>query len=132
MHRNLGILILAAAAWGAAPAQTIYRCGDSYSQQPCPGGAVVAADDARSASQGAQTREAAQRDAKRADAMEKARMKDEAKPAQALIFPGPKKEEPPPKGNNGKLAKGKKPAEFTAVAPQQPGEKKKPKKKAAG
>ena len=53
MYRNMHALCLAGlrAAAGSAPAaaQTIYRCGDSYSQQPCPGGKEVQADDPRSA-----------------------------------------------------------------------------------
>jgi hypothetical protein len=128
MHnKNFPVLIfLAAGAWLApAAAQNIYRCGDSYSQQPCPGGTVVQADDARSASQRSQTSLAAERDAKAADAMEKARIKEEAKPAQAYILP-PKQE--------AAVRQLKKPAHFTAVAPKKPGDaparKKKTKPKA--
>ena len=34
-----------------AQAQGVYRCGNTYSAQPCPGGTAVAVDDARTADQ---------------------------------------------------------------------------------
>jgi hypothetical protein len=136
-NSSIAALCLAACSWIApAAAQEIYRCGDSYSQQRCPGGTLVQADDARSAGQSAQTRLAAQRDAKAADAMEKARLKEEAKPAQAYI-PRPKVQAGAPQQSGGANAtKAKKPAYFTATSPKKPGEaaakkKKKAKKKAA-
>lgn len=80
------VLLAAAAAAGGAVAQAVYRCGDSYGTQPCPGGKLVQTDDPRSASQRAQTAEAARRDARLADGMEKARLKEEAKPAPMAIL----------------------------------------------
>jgi hypothetical protein len=139
MNRNLSIIVLclAASGWMApAAAQDIYRCGDSYSQQRCPGGVLVPIEDARSAAQGKQTSAAAQRDARMADAMEKARLKEEAKPVQAYI-PPPKAQEPGQDySRTAGVAKATKPAHFTAVSPKKPGEtpakkKKKAKKKAA-
>ena len=139
MQRNLtiAVLCLAASGWIApAAAQNIYRCGNSYSQQPCPGGKVVPTDDARSASQSSQTSAASERDAKAADAMEKARLKEEAKPAQAVMPPAKLEEIPPEERNTVVAGKAKKPAYFTAVA-RKPGDtqakkkKKKAKKKAA-
>jgi hypothetical protein len=137
MPRNLpiAVLCLAACGWIApAAAQTIYRCGNSYSQQPCPGGTAVQADDKRSASQSSQTSLAAERDAKAADAMEKARLKEEAKPAQVAMPPA-RAEVPPPEERKVQ-AKAKKPTYFTATQPRKPGDtqakkKKKSKKKAA-
>lgn len=110
----------AAAAAGDAPplAQDIYRCGDSYSQRPCPGGTLVPTDDARSASQRAQTSQAARRDAQLAATMEKARLKEEAKPVQVYV--------PPPKtvatqGDGAKAdGKPKKPAQFTVTGAKKP------------
>ena len=68
-----GILLLMA-AWPAlaqtalpAPAGGVYRCGNSYSDAPCPGGQSVAADDARSAAQQRQAQEVRQRDAAMAE-----------------------------------------------------------------
>jgi len=134
MYKNSFLLLLAAACVVPAAAQGIYRCGDSYSQQPCPGGSVVEAQDERSAVQRSQTSLAAERDAKTADAMGKARLKEEAKPVSAYIpakvesFP----EAPDDIGNPPVASKAKKPAYFTAVAPRKPGDtnKKKAKKKA--
>ncbi len=137
MSTKLGIaaMCLAAGGWIApVAAQTVYRCGNSYSQQPCAGGSAVETQDARSATQRAQTSQAAQRDAKAAGVMEKERLKDEARPAQATI-PAPKEPELAPEdGKVSSPAKAKKPALFTAVSPRKPGDthakkKKKMKKK---
>ncbi|MEO7940584.1 MAG: hypothetical protein ABIR55_18315, partial [Burkholderiaceae bacterium] len=49
-----GLLLLLILPIGVS-AQAIYRCGNTYSQTPCAGGSVVAADDSRSAQQKAQT-----------------------------------------------------------------------------
>ena len=71
MNRKLTIVLLLAASGclaAAAQAQAVYRCGDSYSQQPCPGGKPVQVEDARSADQRADSLKAAQRDAKWAEA----------------------------------------------------------------
>src|SRR5687768_8856308 len=128
MNNKPSLFVLLTAAWlMPAGAQNIYRCGDSYSQKPCPGGTVVQAEDPRSASQRSQTNLAAERDAKTADAMEKARIKEEAKPAQAYI---------PPAKQLAVAQKAKEPAPFKAVAPMKPGDapvkpkKTKPKTKA--
>lgn len=137
MKKQLPIaMVLAAAAWGApAAAQNIYRCGDSYSQQPCPGGALVQAEDARSAGQRAQTSQAAQRDAKSADAMEKARLKEEAKPVQSYIPAAKSAPTAAPGDRKPVLAKPKKPQYFTATSPKKPvqpaAKKKKAKEKTA-
>jgi hypothetical protein len=116
----------------AGAADTVWRCGDSYSSQPCPGGKAVQADDPRTPQQRAQTLEAARKDARSADEMQKARLKEEAKPAQA-VMPPPKAEEldvrEPPAAIPGVA---KKPAYFTAVSPKKaksPAEKKKKKGK---
>jgi hypothetical protein len=125
MNRNLPALIFAAActlgAAQSAAAQGVYRCGDSYSQQPCPGGALVPADDARSESQRKQTQDAARRDGKAADAMEKARLKEEAKPVQAYL-PPPASEPAADEKKPGAAVKPKKPQYFTAAPPRKPGE----------
>jgi hypothetical protein len=128
MNNHLAIGVLCTAlGWGAPAAaqgmQGIYRCGDTYSQQPCAGGKLVAASDSRSATQKAQTDEATKRDARAADAMEKARIKEEARPVpvgmplpkQDAASKGGKKPEPKAKAK-------KKPEHFTAVAPKKPGE----------
>jgi hypothetical protein len=120
-----------ALACAAAGAQGVYRCGDTYSQQPCPGGAPLAAQDSRSAAQQAQTTQATQRNAKAADAMEKSRLKEEAKPISEGRVALPARQEVTPP-DEPVLTKPKKPQYFTASAPKKPGEKpvkKKPKAK---
>jgi hypothetical protein len=137
-NSSIAALCMAACSWIApAAAQQIYRCGDSYSQQRCAGGTLVQAEDARSAGQSSQTRQAAERDAKAADAMEKARLKEEGKPAQAYIPPAKVQETAPQTSSTESGAKAKKPAYFTATSPKKPGDaasqkkKKKAKKKPA-
>src|SRR4051812_8948856 len=135
MYKNSLLYLLAAVCLAPAAAQNIYRCGDSYSQRPCPGGTVVEAEDERSAAQRAQTSQAAQRDAKTADAMEKARLKEGAKPAGSVYIPAKAEtlaDAPENTINPTAARKAKKPAYFTAGAPRKPGEptKKKAKKKA--
>jgi hypothetical protein len=127
MKATISAMALAAfAAALPAAAQGIYRCGNNYSQQPCPGASQLESPPpAPSAQAQAQSREATQRDARAADAMEKARLKEEAKPVSTYI-PASRTEEPaaPEKPV---AAKAKKPQYFTAV---QPGDKKSKKKDA--
>lgn len=81
MSPAAGCAVLALLCAGAAGAQTqVYRCGPdgrSYSQEPCTQGRAIDVADARSAQQAAQTRLAAQRDAQRADEMERERRQAE-------------------------------------------------------
>jgi hypothetical protein len=89
MSSKLPIAYIAAAAFFAAPAmaQTVYRCGDTYVQKPCPGGKAVDVDDSRSASQRTDTLDATKRTAQAANAMQKDRLAEEAKAAQVLLPP---------------------------------------------
>jgi hypothetical protein len=109
-------------ACGAAGAQGVYRCGDTYSQQPCPGGVPVATEDARNAAQRTQATAAAQREAGTAEAMEKARLKEEAKPVAAGHVPLPARQEVSAP-NEPVLNHPKKPQHFTASVPKKPGDK---------
>jgi hypothetical protein len=116
MKRSLLIALLACSA-AAAGAQTIYRCGSStYSEQPCAEGTTVQALRAPDPADAAASRKENERQAKAAEAMERARLKEEARPVAAYI-PKEKVEDTP------KLHK---PEVFTARAP---GDKKKPAKK---
>jgi len=73
------LLSLAAAAFPpGVSAQNVFRCGDRYSQSPCPGGTAIDTTDSRSPAQKAQTDAATARDARAAAALEKARLKQEA------------------------------------------------------
>ena len=114
-----------------AAAQNAYKCGETYSQQPCPGGKLVATDDRRTEEQRAQAEAAARRDAKAADAKETKRLKEEGKPAQAILPPDkpPATAERP--ADKPLVSKAKKQQYFTAVAPLKPGEKPVKKKKKA-
>ena len=79
MHSLRLELILALAACffsSSAMAQTVYKCGSTYSQFPCPDGVVINADP-RSSAQKAQADQATARDARTASAMEKARLLQE-------------------------------------------------------
>jgi hypothetical protein len=121
-------LVLVAAL--PAAAQAVYRCGNTYSQQPCPGGSAVdAAAKAPGAKEQATAREETKREAKAADAMEKARLKEEARPAQVYIAPA--KAQAPAVEGKPVMTKPKKPDYFTAVAPGTKPAKKKAKKASA-
>lgn len=61
----------------AAGAQTTYKCGNSYSQQPCPGGTVIDTADPRTSAQKKQAEQAIQRNAKLASELEKSRLQQE-------------------------------------------------------
>ncbi len=104
----------------SAFAQTVYRCGSSYSQVPCPAGTAIEVDDARSAGQQKQTRTAAKRDAKLADDMEKTRLKQEAMAAPALVVGSKSQSAGKPgkaagKGTGKKKGQKKIPGDFTAT-----------------
>lgn len=74
-----GLLAGAALLGGAAPllAQTVYRCGDSYSQSPCEGARTLQLDDARSPAQKAESDDVARRSQQAADALEADRLRSE-------------------------------------------------------
>ena len=78
-YRSLTAIFLTAAVAlsTGALAQPVYKCGERYSQTPCPGGALIDTSDPRSAAQKAQTDLATVRDARSADAMEQARLQQE-------------------------------------------------------
>jgi hypothetical protein len=69
------VLALCPALSHGAP---IYRCGQSYSQTPCPGGKLIDAADPRSAAQRAEARRTAQRERQLADQLERDRQKQDA------------------------------------------------------
>jgi hypothetical protein len=107
-----------------AQAAPIYRCGQTYSQTPCPGGRVVDATDPRSAAQRAEARRVLARERQLAAQMERDRRDREAAsaPAQATGFdsraaaPEPAASQPAPKAKK-KGGKAKPARDFTAVAP---------------
>jgi hypothetical protein len=116
MKKSLLTAILVAAT-GAAGAQAVYRCGSSYGQQPCPGGSEVAVPAApRPAADVAQARAVAQADARRADALEKARLAQEKQAPKALVI-GPQMAASAAAKPVAHAKKKGKPEEFTAVQP---------------
>lgn len=59
-------------------AQTVYRCGSSYSQTPCPGGNAVDATDSRSPEQRKAHDASVQHEKRAGNTLEKTRQKEEA------------------------------------------------------
>ena len=125
MRKTHWMTLLLAAACGPAAAQQVWRCGNSYGQQPCAGGAVLGAGATAPASADA-ARAAAntKRDAQLADKLEKERLAREARAPKAVIPPEPRPAAPAASGPRAK-AKGKKGKDkadhFTAVSPKQGG-----------
>ena len=132
------IAVCAVSTW--ATAQNTYRCGNSYSQTPCPNGKTLDVNDSRTTDQKKQTDAASANSAKAGDAMEKARLAQEkrdlaankARPVVIAPVAAPKvATEPQPRAH----AKRKKKTSpyFTAQAPREKKERKtaKPKKAAA-
>jgi hypothetical protein len=81
----LSVLVVVALGWsaGAAQAQTVYRCGNQYSQVPCPEGRVVEATDPRTAAQRAAAKRVAEQERRQAAEMERERLAKEAAAAPA-------------------------------------------------
>jgi hypothetical protein len=101
------LFVVASAGANAAP---VYRCGNTYSQTPCPDGKIVEATDVRSAAQRAEARRVAADEHRLAAQMKHDRLAEEAaiKPAGAASL-----SEPPTaaaSGGNGHLAGKKKKA----------------------
>lgn len=72
--RNSALLALLLSLGHAAGAQTVYRCGNSYSQKPCTNAVEMQLDDSRTAAQKSQADLATQRTAQEANALEKSRL----------------------------------------------------------
>jgi hypothetical protein len=79
-------------ALGGAHAQEVYRCGNVYSQTPCPQGRLVEAADARSEAQRAEAARVAASERRLATDMRRDRLAEEAalKPALAGSLSAPK------------------------------------------
>lgn len=70
--------IAACALSTGASAQKVYKCGSSYSQIPCPGGATLEPSDDRTPAQKADALRNQKLQSREADSLEKVRLKDEA------------------------------------------------------
>ena len=84
-HLSVAVVVLVAGICHApATAQSVYRCGNAYSSAPCPQGKAVDADDARTSSQRDEALRLAADEKRRADEMERARLRREAEMRPAL------------------------------------------------
>jgi hypothetical protein len=133
----LSLLLLMATGLGstAVVAQTVYRCGDTYSQIPCAGGSKVDAADERTRSQKSQTDASAQRDARSAKSLEATRIQQEEAQAKALRASPAKSEKTDDSkktGTSGTTTQPhKKDAYFTARLPNETRENRKSQKEKA-
>jgi hypothetical protein len=84
---NAIFLIAVCALSTGAGAQNTYKCGSSYSQLPCAGGVVIDTADRRTLGQKTQADMATDRNARTADQMEKARLKQEKIDIEASMTP---------------------------------------------
>jgi hypothetical protein len=82
---RLAIAVGSIASAAAVCGQPVYRCGSTYSHQPCPEGKAIESDDARTADQRQQALRVATAAKREGDEMERARLQREAalKPALA-------------------------------------------------
>ena len=141
MKRLLLLVSLAAlssSGFAAGPNERAYRCGNTYSQTPCPGGKAVETSDARSKDQKAQADAANKRTQRMADSMEKSREKREAEQRKAALKEidksAAKTVAKDPKSNASEAKpkkKTKQPDNFTAKTPAEPKKKKSPGNKPA-
>ena len=69
--------LLAAATMSAAQAHTVYRCGSTYSQAPCPEAKLVEVSDSRSPAQQVEARRVAADERRLAADMRRDRLADE-------------------------------------------------------
>lgn len=120
-HRFAILLIASCAICTSAGGQNVYKCGNSYSQLPCPDGQSIKVDDSRTAEQKAAADRTLAHDVARANAMETSRLKAEADATARLHTDSThgKTKAPPNDGKTGKdhkksARKNKEPAFFTA------------------
>lgn len=76
---NATFLIALCSAYTGASAAEVYKCGNNYSQSPCPDAVRLDVQDARTPAQKAESEANVRREAATANAMERARLKEEAR-----------------------------------------------------
>ncbi len=84
------VFIAACAICTDASAQKVYKCGASYSQTPCPDAVTIHAEDTRSQAQQIDSKKVIARDVAAANAVEKARLKEEKIAAKQMQSDTPK------------------------------------------
>ena len=88
--KRLAIALIVIAAAGGAHAQAIYRCGQTYSQKPCPDGKIIDSSDPRTAAQRAEAKRVAAREKQLAAKLELERKeKEAAQPVSQAASVGP-------------------------------------------
>ncbi len=81
---TIAILFIALGAYShCATAETVYKCGNAYSQTPCADGKALTVDDTRDPAQKMQAEEATRRDVSLAATMAQERLAQEKKIASA-------------------------------------------------
>ena len=127
--KRLAIALIVAGAACGAQAQAIYRCGQTYSQVPCPDGKIIDSSDPRSGAQRAEAKRAVAKEKQLAAKLERERRAKEADAAAsqagtltprpetttvAASVPAKTKHKPKAKSKKSKAASG---ADFVAVVP---------------
>jgi len=90
----MSVLIAASTLSTLATAENVYKCGNTYSQSPCPGAKLLNIDDSRDPQQKKLKDEVTRRDAELANDMEKARLANEAALAAQRTPPAPSDDKP--------------------------------------
>lgn len=117
LKNTIAVAALLALAAAAAEGQTVYRCGSSYSQQPCADGKAFDVTDRTSAAEASRASHAAKVDAQRAEALEKARLAQEKNAPKAVVMGAAPEPKPAKDTKEGKKKKAVEDKPFTAVAP---------------
>ncbi len=125
------VLIAAGLLSTGVGAQTVYKCGNTYSQLPCPDATVINADQ-RTREQKAQADQATARDARAATAMENARLQQEKADLAANTPKAPAKAASASKPRKSELKKKKKKTDADTVVARSPATKKAATAKPAG
>ncbi len=125
------VLIAAGLLSTGVGAQTVYKCGNTYSQLPCPDATVINADQ-RTREQKAQADQATARDARAATAMENARLQQEKADLAANTPKAPAKAASASKPRKSEFKKKKKKTDADTVVARSPATKKAATAKPAG
>ena len=72
------VAIIALGLCTSLQAETVYRCGNSYSQVPCPGGNAIDTTDSRTPEQRKAHEASVKQEKRTGDALEKTRLREEA------------------------------------------------------
>ncbi len=106
----------------AANASETWRCGNSYSDQPCPGGKAIDASDPRNSADRRAADAATRRDRAAADTLERERLRREAmarQQSQPIVIAKERVAVSQPKPHAGKKKRGRRePEYFTAHDPE--------------